>query len=240
MSQKGRPEIVSTPERVGAERGPASRFADVRAAAIVAFHDACVRDPAWAERAPAHAGGAWSAIETDHRSNALLWDAEDQARRTDVPDTAIAALKRSIDRHNQRRNDAVEAIDEALLARLCDVAPHALAWHNSETAGAMIDRLSILALKIHHMGLAAARPGLSAPDREARLAKAATLARQRDDLARCYDTLLAKAAAGEAFWRVYRQHKMYNDPALNPYLSREAIGRVAPSNGDKPAATADG
>jgi hypothetical protein len=217
-----------------------SRFHGLDAAAIVAFHDARVRDPSWADRAPEHAGGVWAAIEANHRSNSLLWDAEDQARRTDVPDATIAQVKRAIDRHNQRRNDAVEAIDAALLAQLADVTPRAGAWHQSETAGAMIDRLSILALKIHHMGLAASRPGIATQDRDARRAKAATLAQQRDDLARCYDTLLAKAAAGEAFWRVYRQHKMYNDPSLNPYLSREVIGRVAPSNGASPAATADG
>ena len=215
-------------------------FSGLDAAAIVGFHDACVADPGWSARAPEHAAGAWAAIEANHRANMLLWDAEDQARRTDVPDATIATVKRAIDRHNQRRNDAVEAIDEALLARLADIAPRAGAWHNSETAGAMIDRLSILALKIHHMGLAAARPGLAAHDRVARLAKAATLASQRDDLARCYDTLLARAEQGEAFWRIYRQHKMYNDPTLNPYLSRETIGRVAPSNGPNPAATADG
>jgi len=217
-----------------------SRFAGLDAAAIVAFHDARVGDTAWTGRAAEHTDGAWAAIEANHRSNVLLWDAEDQARRTDVPDATIAQVKRAIDRHNQRRNDAVEAIDAALLARLMDVAPRADAWHNSESAGAMVDRLSILALKVHHMGLAAARPGIAAQDRETRLARAATLARQRADLARCYDTLLAQAATGAAFWRVYRQHKMYNDPALNPYLSREAIGRVAPSNGASPAATADG
>jgi hypothetical protein len=48
--------------------------------------------------------------------------------------------------------------------------------------------------------------------------KLARLTLQRDDLARCLDTLLARAARGEAFWRIYRQFKMYNDPALNPYL----------------------
>jgi len=217
-----------------------SRFDGLDAAAIVAFQDARVRDPAWAAGAPEHANGAWAAIEANHRSNVMLWDAEDQARRTDVPDATIAAVKRAIDRYNQRRNDAVEAIDVELLAAIADIAPRADAWHNSETAGAMIDRLSILALKVHHMRLAAARPGTAPSDRDARLAKAATLARQRDDLARCYDTLLAKAATGEAFWRLYRQHKMYNDPALNPYLWREAIGRVGPSNGASPAATADG
>lgn len=215
-------------------------FSGLDAATLVAFHDDRVRDPAWSARAPEHAGGPWAAIEANHRSNVLLWDAEDQARRTDVTDATIAAVKRAIDRHNQRRNDAVESIDEALLARIADVAPRADAWQHSETAGAMIDRLSILSLKVHHMGLAAARPGAGAQERAERLARAATLAIQREDLARCYDTLLAKAATGEAFWRIYRQHKMYNDPALNPYLSRETIGRVVPSNGPNPAAPADG
>ena len=28
--------------------------------------------------------------------------------------------------------------------------------------------------------------------------------------------------AGAAFWRVYRQFKMYNDPALNPYLRKSS------------------
>lgn len=217
-----------------------SRFAGLESAAIVAFHDAHVGDRAWRASAPRHADGAWAAIEANHRCNLLLWDAEDQARRTDVPDAAIAALKRAIDRHNQARNDAVESIDEALLARLADVRPHRDAWQHSETAGAMIDRLSILSLKVHHMGLAASRAGVPAEERAQRRAKVATLAAQRGDLARCYDALLARATAGEAFWRIYRQYKMYNDPALNPYLSRGVNGRVAPSNGDSPAATADG
>jgi hypothetical protein len=48
------------------------------------------------------------------------------------------------------------------------------------------------------------------------------LERQRDDLAHCLDALLTQAAEGRAFWRVYRQFKMYNDPTLNPYLYRSA------------------
>jgi len=100
-------------------------FSGLDAATIVAFHDARVRDPAWSARAPEHQGGIWAVIEANHRSNVLLWDAEDQARRTDVTDSTIAAVKRAIDRHNQRRNDAVEAIDEALLARLAGAAPRA-------------------------------------------------------------------------------------------------------------------
>jgi hypothetical protein len=44
------------------------------------------------------------------------------------------------------------------------------------------------------------------------------LALQRTDLARCFDVLLSLAGEGRAFWRVYRQFKMYNSPELNPYL----------------------
>lgn len=202
----------------------ADRFADVRAAVLAAFHDAGVADPAFPGGAARHRDGAWAAIEENHRRNVALWDAEDQARRTDVPDGAIAACKRAIDAHNQARNDAVERLDEALLARLADVVPAADAWHNGESAGAMVDRLSILALKVHHMAHAARAPGASPAHRDACEAKRARLALQRDDLARCYDRLLDAAVAGRAFWRVYRQHKMYNDPALNPYLRGARAG----------------
>ena len=194
-------------------------FADVGAAAIRAFHDARVSDRGWAASgASGHAEGAWRWIETNHRCNTLLWDEEDLARRRDVPDAAIAANKRAIDGYNQRRNDAIENLDEALLARLAGVAPRPDAWHNSETAGAMVDRLSILAQKSFHMELQTKRTDAGAAHVAACREKLARLLAQRDDLARCYDTLLARAAEGRAFWRVYRQFKMYNDPALNPYL----------------------
>ncbi|HEX7327487.1 MAG TPA: DUF4254 domain-containing protein [Casimicrobiaceae bacterium] len=213
-------------------------FADVRAASIRAYHDAAVAAGPAADTPPPRdddprpdipsdarpeipSDGVWQHIVANHRCNHLLWDEEDQARRTDVPDAAIAACKRAIDGYNQLRNDAVEHIDETLLARLAGVAPHPDAWHNSETAGSMIDRLSILALKIHHMRLQTLRTDATPAHVASCAERLARLGRQRDDLARCLDSLLARAATGEAFWRIYRQFKMYNDPELNPWLGRK-------------------
>ena len=194
-------------------------FADVRSVAICAFHDAEVEQEVGRAAAPSGAPrDVWTWIESNHRHNRLLWDEEDRARRRNVPDAAIAANKRAIDGYNQRRNDAIERIDEALLERLAAVVQATDAWHNSESAGSMVDRLSILALKIFHMRAETTRADAAEAHRAACREKLARLELQRGDLARCLDTLLARAADGRAFWRVYRQFKMYNDATLNPYL----------------------
>ena len=44
---------------------------------------------------------------------------------------------------------------------------------------------------------------------------------QRQDLGTCLDALLLDAHEGRAYFKVYRQFKMYNDPTLNPYLYRQ-------------------
>ena len=186
---------------------------------ILEFHDRSLAQPESADGvSPEQKHGAWLHIELNHRCNRALWREEDQARRRDVPDSAIAANKRAIDAHNQKRNDAIEKTDELLLAQLADVERSADARLHSETAGAMIDRLSILALKIFHMRVQTERRDASPEHIQTSKARLARLVEQRADLAACLDALLADCRAGRAWFKVYRQFKMYNDPAYNPYL----------------------
>jgi hypothetical protein len=189
---------------------------------IAAFHDGRHAVGGWARNvAPAFAEGLWRAIEDNHRCNCLLWEEEDLARRRSVPDSEIAQNKRAIDGYNQRRNDAIERLDEHLLAALAQVPRSAAARLNSETAGAMVDRLSILSLKIHHMRLQTERTDVDREHLESCQDKLLRLCEQREDLAACFDRLLAEAARGETYFKVYRQFKMYNDPRLNPALYGE-------------------
>ncbi len=186
---------------------------------ITVFHDSRHAIAGWAKSGVAeHRAGAWQAIEDNHRCNCLQWDEEDLARRTNVPDSEIAANKRAIDFQNQKRNDAIERIDEELLAALQGVSPGPAARLSSETPGAMIDRLSILSLKIHHMRLQTQRTDVDREHVDTCRARLATLAEQRADLAGCLDRLLEEAARGEARFKIYRQYKMYNDPRFNPAL----------------------
>ena len=188
---------------------------DLDSARLVAFHDG---------KGAAPASALWGAIEDNHRCNGLLWKEEDLARRRHVPDAEIAANKRAIDGYNQRRNDAIERIDEALLAVFSSAMTNPDTRLNSETPGSMIDRLSILSLKIHHMRLQTERTDVDRTHLETCRAKLERLREQRGDLAACLDRLLAEAARGETRFKVYRQFKMYNDPALNPAIYGEKKG----------------
>lgn len=181
-------------------------------------------DPHGAERRLAEGGGTPgdeldALIGRQHLTNIRLWHEEDEARSPDADDSVIAAVKRRIDALNQERNDLIEQIDATLLERLDALAPPAAdAPLHSETPGAIIDRLSILSLKLYHMREEAERSGAAPAHRRACAGRARILASQRDDLEGCLTALLDDLLEGRKRFRMVRQFKMYNDPELNPVV----------------------
>lgn len=83
----------------------------------------------------------------------------------------------------------------------------------AETLGSLADKLSIVELKLYHMREQSERSDSSEQFRDQCRSKLAVLHLQRDDLAAELSELLAAIASGQVKPKVYRQYKMYNDPA---------------------------
>ncbi len=158
-------------------------------------------------------------VASQHRANFDLWHIEDEARAPGASDTELAEVKRRVDQTNQRRNDLAEELDRVLLAWLeARNLPDPAAPLHSESPGLMIDRLSILALKIYHTREETKRADASQDHLERNRLRLAILEEQRADLANCLDALWRQTLAGARRFKLYRQLKMYNDPALNPAI----------------------
>ena len=92
---------------------------------------------------------------------------------------------------------------------------------NTESPAWAVDRLSILALKIYHMQEQVDRTDANEEHRERCRLKLDVLLEQQKDLSTAIDQLLEDIAEGRKYMKVYRQMKMYNDPATNPVLYKK-------------------
>lgn len=155
-----------------------------------------------------------------HGFNFLLWHEEDIARSPNVGDHKIAQVKRAIDSYNQQRNDGIEKLDDWITDDLGSKRIGALdgARLNSETPGSVIDRLSILSLRMFHLEEQTERRDATPEHIRSVRHKVAICRMQHADLSQSLTELLADIYAGKKRHRTYRALKMYNDPALNPYL----------------------
>jgi seryl-tRNA synthetase len=189
----------------------------LEAKAIVALQDALT--VAWHEdraRESETASPLLTMVAEEHGTNFDLWHEEDRARDPKATDADIAQVKRTIDRINQRRNDQIEAVDDLLLRSLPPMS--AGAPLHSETPGMIIDRLSILSLKIFHMREQADRTDVDDAHRAKSRERLSVLTDQRSDLQSALAQLAIELQAGTRRFKQYRQMKMYNDPTLNPAM----------------------
>lgn len=156
-----------------------------------------------------------SLVERLQLVNAFQWQQEDRSREPGAGDAVLAAVKRSIDASNGRRVRTVEALDALLHERLraAGLLPGTAPLHG-ESPASVVDRLSVLVLKCENLEaaarVAAAGPVPAADPLRRRLEG---LREQLEDLTGCLDRLLADLRAGRARFKLYRQVKVYRDPA---------------------------
>jgi len=157
-----------------------------------------------------------------HLYNFRLWHVEDGVRRPGASESFIARSKRAIDAFNQQRHEQIEQLDTWLFAYLygdnsrCRTTTEL----HSETPGNLLDRLSILTLKVYYMGHEAERQDATVVHRQTCRQRLAVLTEQRDDLYGCLCRLCLDLWSGRKTFKIYRQFKMYNDPDLNPEIYR--------------------
>jgi hypothetical protein len=110
----------------------------------------------------------------------------------------------------------VEQIDELLSEKFENVTFQENARMNSETPAWLLDRMSILQLKIYHFKEQLERNDADETHIISVKHKLMILEIQEQDLEKCYDELIEDLGAGQKYMKLYKQMKMYNDPNLNP------------------------
>ncbi len=152
----------------------------------------------------------------------VQWHLEDIIRSPEILPSELVAVKRRIDASNQHRTDTVEQLDEFIFNTLSGVSPRENARLNSETPAWLLDRMSILQLKIYHFREQLGREEVSEDHKNSVARKLEILLIQEQDLVLCFDELMQDLKDGQKYMKLYKQMKMYNDPNLNPVLYNKA------------------
>jgi hypothetical protein len=151
----------------------------------------------------------------------VQWHLEDIIRLPEIEPTEGIKIKRRIDKSNQDRTDLVEKIDDYFLVQFKNITPKTGARINSETPAWLVDRMSILMLKIFHMREQTERTDVGADHLEKCESKLAILLEQKTGMQHAFDELMEDIKNGNRRFKVYRQMKMYNDASLNPMLYKQ-------------------
>lgn len=171
---------------------------------------------------PFAAGSFESTLYLKNWIDTVQWHLEDVIRNPDIDPVEGLQIKRRIDKSNQDRTDTVEKIDDFFLQAFKNVQYAPAARMNSETPAWLLDRMSILLLKIYHMKEQTERKDASREHLVRCSEKLAILTEQKADMRKAYDELIEDISRGMRKFKVYRQMKMYNDASLNPMLYKRS------------------
>jgi hypothetical protein len=167
---------------------------------------------------PYKAGSFEALLYVKNWIDTVQWHLEDIIRLPDIDPAEGILIKRRIDKSNQDRTDTVEKVDDYFLDRFKHRTPKPGTRINSETPAWLLDRMSILMLKIYHMKEQSERKDASADHIARCQAKLNVLLEQKEDMQLAFDELIEDIEKGNRRFKVYRQMKMYNDASLNPML----------------------
>jgi hypothetical protein len=167
---------------------------------------------------PYKAGSFEALLYVKNWIDTVQWHLEDIIRLPDIDPAEGILIKRRIDKSNQDRTDTVEKVDDYFLDHFKHRTPKPGTRINSETPAWLLDRMSILMLKIYHMKEQSERKDASADHIARCQAKLNVLLEQKEDMQLAFDELIEDIEKGNRRFKVYRQMKMYNDASLNPML----------------------
>jgi hypothetical protein len=151
----------------------------------------------------------------------VQWHYEDIIRDPHIDPQEGMELKRKIDASNQHRTDVVEQLDDYYSVLFKGVSALSSSKINTESPGWVVDRISILCLKIYHMEEQVNRKDVDDLHLRKCSDKLAILREQQTDIIQSFNDLLNEFAAGSKRIKVYRQMKMYNDASTNPVLYKK-------------------
>ena len=153
-----------------------------------------------------------------HYKNYVVWHLEEFVRKDGISDADILKAEQIIDLHNIKRLAAIEQIDIWLdnVLKSAGVRPEDDVLVNSETPGSIIDRLSILTLKMFHIREHLETDNIPDQERQNSNIRLSVLEEQYGDLAQAIDALMLELRQAKKHHKVYRQFKIYNDPNFHP------------------------
>lgn len=155
-------------------------------------------------------------IRLNMETNQKLWDLEDSARMIELGSEHVATAKQEIDKNNQIRNNLIREMD-AEIEKQIGVSSGPQEQFYSESPGMIIDRLSILFIKlsvIRDLLLVIEEKDLQEEYRE----KEKIILTQIDHVGNFLESYFAKLARKEVFFEIQQPVKIYNDSRIRKYI----------------------